>query len=168
MADAQQRHDVAVPARLGQQAFACIHQHHGQVGSGSASSHVACVLLVPRAVGDDELAAFGVEVAVGHVDGDALLTLGGQAIQQQGIVDFATPRTMAPAVGRQRRQLIIEQALAVVQQPPDQRALAIIHAAAGDEAQQWLVLVLFEVTGDVGLCGHAAKSALLLFAFRAP
>jgi hypothetical protein len=28
-----------------------------------------------------------------------------------------------------------------VQQPPDQRALAVVHAAAGDEAQQFLRLV---------------------------
>jgi hypothetical protein len=39
-----------------------------------------------------------------------------------------------------------------VQQAADQRALAVVHAAAGDEAQQRLVLVLLQVRRDVG--GH--------------
>src|SRR5207342_2566507 len=57
----------------------------------------------------------------------------------------------APAVGRERNQLVFEQALAVVQQPADQRALAVVHAAAGDEAQQVLVFVATERRGDVGV-----------------
>src|SRR5207302_1722718 len=35
----------------------------------------------------------------------------------------------------QRLQLVFHQALRIVKQPPDQRGLAIIHAAAGVEAQ---------------------------------
>jgi hypothetical protein len=38
-----------------------------------------------------------------------------------------------------------------VQQAADQRALAVVHAAAGDEAQQRLVLVALEVGGDIGV-----------------
>ena len=150
LAQAQQRDDVTVPAGLRQQALARIHQHHGQVGGGGSGGHVAGVLLVAGAVGDDELALVGVEVAVGHVDGDALLALGGQAIQQQGIVDPLALGAVAAAVGLQRGQLVIEQAPALVQQAPDQGALAIVHAAAGDEAQQRLVLVRLEAGGDVG------------------
>ena len=56
VADAEQRHDVAVAARLRQQALARIDQHHGQVRGRRAGGHVARVLLVARAVGDDELA----------------------------------------------------------------------------------------------------------------
>ena len=41
-----------------------------------------------RRVGDDELALVGGEVAVGHVDGDALLALGLQAVHQQRQVHF--------------------------------------------------------------------------------
>ena len=39
---------------------------------------------------------------------------------------------------RQRRELILEDQLGVVQQPADQRRLAVIDRAAGDEAQQIL------------------------------
>jgi hypothetical protein len=42
---------------------------------------------VARGVGDDELALGGGEVAVGDIDGDALLALGLQAVDQQRQVD---------------------------------------------------------------------------------
>jgi hypothetical protein len=47
------------------------------------------------------------------------------------------------------RELVLEQHLRVVQQAADQRALAVVDAAAGDEAQQALVLVLLQVGADV-------------------
>src|SRR3546814_4622699 len=47
---------VAVPAGLGQQALARVDQHDRQLGGGRAGGHVAGVLLVAGAVGDDELA----------------------------------------------------------------------------------------------------------------
>ena len=46
-----------------------------------------------RGVGDDELALLGGEEAVGDVDGDALLALGGQAVDQQREVELAAART---------------------------------------------------------------------------
>jgi hypothetical protein len=50
-------------------------------------------------------------------------------------------RAVALAVAFQRGELVLEDHLAVVEQPPDQGGLAVIDAAAGDEAQQALVLV---------------------------
>ncbi|MCW0466663.1 hypothetical protein NB705_003736 [Xanthomonas sacchari] len=146
--DAQQRDDVAVPAGLGQHALGRIDQHHRHIGGGGAGGHVAGVLRMPGAVGDDELAPVGIEIAVGNVDGDALLALGGQAIQQQRIVDGSAAGAVALAVDTERSQLVVEQPLAVVQQATDQRALAVVDAAAGDEAQQRLVFVLLQVGGD--------------------
>jgi len=40
-------------------------------------------------VGDDELAAIGGEEAVGDVDRDALLALGGESVDEQREVDIA-------------------------------------------------------------------------------
>ena len=61
------------------------------VGGRGAGDHVARVLLVARRVGDDELALVGGEEAVGDVDGDALLALGRQAVDQQREVDARRP-----------------------------------------------------------------------------
>ena len=52
---------------------------------------------------------------------------------------------------RERRELILEDHLRLVQQPADQRRLAVVHAAAGDEAQQALALVRAQVGFDVGV-----------------
>ena len=62
------------------------------------------------AVGDNELAPVGAEIAVGNIDGDALLALGGQAIQQQGEIEFFTGIAVPAAVPLQGGQLVVEQA----------------------------------------------------------
>ena len=49
----------------------------------------------------------------------------------------------------ERRELILEDHLRVVQQPPDQGGFAVVDRSAGDEAQQALVLVLLEIGVDV-------------------
>ena len=87
--NAEQVHEVAVTARLRQHALAGVDQDHRQVRGRGAGHHVARVLLVARRVGDDELAPLGGEEAVGDVDGDALLALGRQPIDEQREVELA-------------------------------------------------------------------------------
>jgi hypothetical protein len=89
------------------------------------------------------------EEAVGHVDRDALLALGGQAVDQQREVE-SPPCVPTSSSRLERRELVLEQHLRFVQQAADQRALAVVDAAAGDEAQQALVLVL--LAGRRGRC----------------
>jgi len=80
-------------------------------------------------VGQDERAPRGGEVAVGDVDGDALLALGAQAVGQPGEVELA----VAPA---QVVELVGEDRLGVVEQAPDERRLAVVDRPRGGEAQQ--------------------------------
>ena len=101
-----------------------------------AGDHVAGVLLVAWRVGQDEAAARRLEEAICDVDGDALIALGRQAIDQQCIVDAALHRAEAFAVPIQRRHHVIGDGAAFEQQPADQRGLAIIDRAAGQHAQQ--------------------------------
>jgi hypothetical protein len=103
---------------------------------------------VPGGVGDDELALLGREEPVGDVDRDALLPLGGQAVDEEREVEFAALGALL-GVGLQRLEVVLEDQVRLVQQPADQRGLAVVHAAAGDEPQQRLVLVGVEVGLDV-------------------
>ena len=80
VADADQVREVAVAPGLHEHALARVDQDHGEVGGRGAGHHVARVLLVARRVGDDELALLGGEEAIGDVDRDALLALGGEAV----------------------------------------------------------------------------------------
>jgi hypothetical protein len=89
---------------------------------------------VARRVGDDELAPRRGEVAVGDVDGDALLALGLEAVGEQREIDPA--RAAAQRRALERGELVLVDRARVVEQPPDQRALAVVDAAGGDEAQR--------------------------------
>ena len=49
----------------------------------------------------------------------------------------------------QRRELIVVEHLRLVEQPPDERALAVVDAPARDEAQQALPFLRLQVALDV-------------------
>ena len=51
-------------------------------------------------------------------------------------------------IALQRRQLVLEDLLGVVEQPADQRRLAVVDRAAGEEAQQRLALLPGQIVAD--------------------
>ena len=101
VADAEERGQVAVTAGLREHALARIDEDHGEVRRRRGRDHVAGVLLVPRGVGHDELAALRREEPIGHVDGDALHPLRHQPIDQEGEVE-ARPRASPASWNRPR------------------------------------------------------------------
>ena len=138
---------------------------------------------MPRAISDDELALLGREKAVGDVNRDALLTLRRQAIDKQREVNVLPLRADFLRVRVKRIELVLEDHLRIVQQASDQSGLAVIDTAAGDEAQQRLVLVLLKtgvdilgdqivdnVTGFVGgrRIGHQKYPSCFFFSIPAP
>ena len=132
---AEQGGDRGVAARLLDHALARVNQDDRHLGRRGARDHVARVLLVPGRVGEDEAPARGGEVAVRDIDRDALLALGAQAVGQQRQVEVP----VAVARVRHRRdvlELIGEDRLGVVEQPPDQRRLPVVHRAGRREPQR--------------------------------
>ena len=77
-----------MPARLPLEAVPRIDQHDGGIGVAGAARHVARVLVVAGAVDQHEAALVRIEVAPGDVDGDALLALGDEAVEQEAIVEL--------------------------------------------------------------------------------
>ena len=134
--NAEQRADEGMSPGLHQDALAGIDQDDGELRIGCAGRHVAGILLVPGRVGDHERAVGRGEEAIGDVDRDALLALGLQAVDQQREIDVVAGGAVALGILGERRQLILEDELGIVQQPPDQRGLAVVDRAAGDEAQE--------------------------------
>ena len=124
VADAEQRGQVGVAARLLDDAVAGVDQHDGDVGGAGPGDHVARVADVARGVGDDERAPRGGEEAVGDVDRDALLALGAQPVGQPREIDLG----VVDLVGHQR--------LGVVEQPADQGRLAVVDRAGGGEPDE--------------------------------
>src|SRR5690606_14645502 len=80
--DSDERHQVAVAARLGKYAFARVYHDNGDIGGRCAGDHVARVLFMPRCVGHNELALVSGKGAVGHIARNALLAFGRQAVDE--------------------------------------------------------------------------------------
>ena len=89
LGDAEQRADERVALGLLEHAPARVEQHDREVRRRGARDHVARVLPMTGAVGDDEPPPRRREVAVGDVDRDSLLALGAQAVGQQREVQRA-------------------------------------------------------------------------------
>ena len=150
--DPQQRQDHGVPARLLGEALTGVDEHQAEVGGRGAGDHVARVLHVAGGVGDDELAAGRREVAVGHVDGDALLALGAQPVGQQREVGVVV--ALGLAGGLHGLELVLEDRLGVQQQPTDQGGLAVVDRAGGREPQQVHLADAEVLERGVCRCGH--------------
>ena len=138
MANAEQRSDVCVTTGLREDALARIDKDDGEVCCRGAGGHVAGVLLVARGIGNDELATLGREVAVGDVDGDALLTLGAKSIGELGEVDselLLARRGDGPSDGA---DLVFVDVARVVEETADKGGFAIVDAAGRAEAEQVL------------------------------
>ena len=75
------------------------------------------------------------KIAVGEVDRDALLALGRQPIDQQRVVDVTVDRSVTSAIAFECLQGVVRDMPAFGQQTADQGRLAVVHAAAGQHAQ---------------------------------
>ncbi|RMP79927.1 hypothetical protein ALQ16_205500 [Pseudomonas syringae pv. actinidiae] len=147
--DAQQRGDVAVATGLGLHAVTRIHQNDRQITGRRTGGHVAGVLLMAGRIGDDELALGRGEIAISDIDRDALLPLGLKTIHQQRQIDVITRGAGLFRVTGNGFQVIFVDHLGIVQQTPDQRALAVIDVATGKKAQHFLAFVLAQIGEDV-------------------
>ncbi|MDT4852754.1 hypothetical protein FQZ97_869960 [compost metagenome] len=119
--DAQKRSDKAVTARLCEHALTRINQHHCEIGGGSPRRHVAGILRMAGRISHDKLAARCREKAIGHINSDALLAFGFQAIDQQRKVEIVIRGAEFSAVVLQRRKLILKDQFCVIEKSPDQR-----------------------------------------------
>ena len=149
MLDADEVREIGMPASLREHSLARIDEDHRKIRGRGAGDHVPGVLLVARRVGDDEFAPLRREETIGHIDGDALLPLGGESVEEQRVIEVLSLRTDSLGIRLEGRQLILEDRLGVEQQPADERRLAVIDAAAGDEPQERLSTVTIEIGFDI-------------------
>lgn len=131
-------HDVGMAQRLDEHALARVDQDHGQIGGRCAGRHIACVLLVSGRVGDNKFAPGRREKPIGDINGNALLALGFQPVQQQGEVHFIARCPVLFRIPLEHGKLVIKDEPGIVQKPPDQRGFAVIDRSAGDQTQHTL------------------------------
>ena len=80
------------------------------------------------------------EIAPGDVDGDALLALGLEPVEQQAEIDLLAVDGAIVRGERDRRALVLGDAGGIPQQPADQRRLAVVDRAAGEQPDHAAVL----------------------------
>ena len=83
-----------------------VDEQHGQIGGRGTGRHVARVLLVPRAVGNNKGTAGRRKKTIRDIDRDALLPLVFEPIEQQREIDIAAGRAKAPRLLFQRGELV--------------------------------------------------------------
>ena len=115
-------------------AFAGIDQNNGEVGGGGACDHVARVLDMARRIGNDEFPARRGKVAVGHIDRDALLTLGAEAVGEESQIHNGI--ASAARAFLDGYELVLENTLGVVEQASDESGFAVINRTGGGEAKK--------------------------------
>ena len=131
----QKRGDERMPLRLCEYSVAGINQDDGRVRRGSSGGHVPCVLFMAGTVGNDEFAAGGGEVPVGYINGYSLFPFRFKAVQQQGVINVACPRSSIFFTGfAQFCQLVVENQFAVIKKASDECRFPVVHGTAGKYA----------------------------------
>src|SRR2546426_726447 len=73
--------------RLSQHPMTRIDEDEGHIAGARAGHKVACILLVPGRIRDDELSFRSCKIAVSNINGNALLPFRAQAVGQQREID---------------------------------------------------------------------------------
>jgi len=119
------------PAVLAHPLLGVDHQHR-RLGARRPRDHVLQELDVPRRVDDDVVALGALEEAARGVDGDPLVLLVRQRVEQERVLE-RLPRPLA--LSPHRLQLPLRQRPRVREQPPDHRALAVIDVPDDDDVE---------------------------------
>ena len=100
------------------------------------------------AVGNDETTTRGSEVSPRNINRDSLFALSLQTVDRKCQIESTASGSMHLAVFFKRSHVIFIDATGVMKQAPNQRALAVIHAAAGKKAQQFIAFIAAQVVID--------------------
>jgi hypothetical protein len=133
MLDAEQMQQIAVTPGLVAHAFQRVDDQQRGIGLRGAGDHVAQELGVTGGVDHHHVARVGAETDLRGVDGDTLVALGLQGIEQERPFER---HAAAGACRLQRLELAVGEAAGLEQQASHQRRLAVIDMADDDDANQ--------------------------------
>ncbi|MBA7698074.1 hypothetical protein ES703_106749 [subsurface metagenome] len=120
-----------MPPRLIAHAFQGVDDQHSTVGLRGAGDHVTQEFGVAGRVDQHDVARIGAEADLRGVDGDALVALGLQRIEQERPLKGHA----APCADRlEHFELALGQAAGFVQEAADEGGLAVIDMADDDDA----------------------------------
>src|SRR4051794_30304705 len=98
-----------------------------------AGDHVARVVLMARAVRNDEFSLWRGKVTPCHVDRNALLAFYEQSVQKQGVIRAVAREITTLALLQYAFPGVLRHKSQILQQATDQAALTVVDAAAGQK-----------------------------------
>ena len=113
-----------------------VDDHERRLSAGRAGDHVFEKFDVTGRVDDDVPALVGFEEAAGGVDGDALILLIVQRVEQESILKGLG---VAAAVFADGLELALRQRSGIGEQPPDHGGFAVVYVTDGDDIQKLFV-----------------------------
>ncbi len=133
LAHAEEVQEIAVATGLVAHALGRVDEQHGGIGLRRSRDHVAEELGMSGRVDQDDIARRGAQPDLTGVDGDALIALGLQGVEQERPLER---HAAARAHGLERVELAVRKAFHFVQQAADQGRFAVIDMADDDDAHQ--------------------------------
>lgn len=134
VAHAQECRDVEVATRLLDDAVAGVDKQHHCLGGGHAGDRVARVLHMARGIRQDKGALVRRKVAVGHIDRDALLALGTQAVDKQAQIHAVETAVRRGAF--HGFYLVRQHRLGVIKKAANEGGLTVVHRTRRAQAQR--------------------------------
>jgi hypothetical protein len=126
LVNAEQAQQIPVPARLLAHAFIRRDEQHRRIRAGRAGDHVFQKLLVPRRINDDVRPLGRLELNLRGINGDILLLLLEQRIEQKGV--FKLHPLLAAGL-LDLLHLSFRQRFCVVENATDEGGFPVIHMA---------------------------------------
>ena len=133
LAHAEEMQEIAVAARLLAHAFGGVDHQQGGIGLRRPGDHVAQELGVPGRVDQHDVARGCPQPDLAGIDGDALIALGLQRIEQKRPFER---HAAAGAHRLERIELALGKAVRFVQEAADQCGFAMIDMADDDDSHQ--------------------------------
>ena len=126
---------------------------------------------MPWSICNNELPPISGKESIGDINSDPLLTLRRKAIDQKRKINITTLGAHFFGIALKGGHLIFKNHLCFKQHPPDERAFAVINAAAGNKPQGVEICLLVEVLIDsvngIERCAHQKYPSCFFFSIEA-
>jgi hypothetical protein len=130
--DSEEGEQVAVASTLFLDAFICSDEKDGGIGAGGTGDHVLEELFMTWRVDDDVGASVRSELDLGGVDGDVLLLLFEEGVEEEGVFKV---HALGLGGGLDLGDFSIWKRVGVVEDASDEGGFTVVYVADEDDAQ---------------------------------
>ena len=132
MLNSHQGTDSGMASGLCQHTLACIYKNNRQIGKGSSYCHISRIFFMSRCVSHNKRTALCRKITVSNINGNSLLPLRHQPVQQKTVIYFTTSGSHF-GIQLKRAFLIRKKQFCIIEHMSDQCRFSIIHTSTCDK-----------------------------------